>query len=117
MARLRILPLPGDGDPFAIVIDRADQDEIAAMGLGFNHVVPDYNPYADLVNRLGARTIILSEREIELPGDCAALLRQRADELDRLQRDIGYPMRQHNEPVTLTAEQYRAAAAVLDEAS
>lgn len=69
MARLRILPLPGNGHPFAVVLDRVDSDEIAAMGLAFNGVIPDCNPFAQFADSLGARTVILSEREIELPGD------------------------------------------------
>lgn len=64
---------------------------------------------ADQARRLldGFRGQVLAEEGAE-----AALL-ARADRMDQLDADIGYPVRRPTGPVTMTADQYRAAAAFL----
>ena len=118
MARLRILPLPGDGHPFALVIDRVSVEDSDALGL--SHAVPGWNPVDSFADRVGARTVLVFDGDLELPGDDrgagADRLRARADELERLEHGLGFPVRESDEPVTLDAAQYRAAADVADTA-
>lgn len=70
-------------------------------------------PIGDVLDGLGVKATLAHD---ELAAG-AEHLRERADGLDRLQRDLGFPVRSHGEPVTLNAEQYRAAANVLDDMS
>lgn len=71
MARLRILPLPGDGHPFAVVIDRAD--DYTMQLLAYGTMLGDdgiQRPTRDsLKDALGARAILTFEGDLELPGD------------------------------------------------
>ncbi len=119
MARLRILPLPGDGHPFAVVIDQADNYTLQLLAFGTTFADGTQRPTHEyLKDTLGARAILVFEQDMDLvvdePAASSERLRRRADELDRLQRDLGWPVRSHDEPVTLNAEQYRAAANVAD---
>lgn len=113
MARLRILPLPGDGQPFALVIDRADDYTLQLLAFGTTlEADGTQRPTREhLKDTLGARAVLVFEQDIELvvPATGTEHLRERADELDQLQCDLGFPVRSHGEPVTLNAEQYRAA--------
>lgn len=55
MARIQILNLPGDGQPFALVIDQAGEDYDGLMNLP-----------AGVDERLGARGILVFENSIEI---------------------------------------------------
>lgn len=58
MARIQILNLPGDGQPFAIVIDQAADDFDAVMKLP-----------ANAHELLGARAVLVFDGVVEIPDD------------------------------------------------
>lgn len=68
MARLQILELPeGNGDdrpPFVLVIDQVPTDET-----GFDAIRRDLGTPEDLVERIGARAVLVFEETIEIPGN------------------------------------------------
>jgi len=68
MARLQILELPeGSGDdrpPFVLVIDQVPTDEA-----GFDAIRRDLGTPEDLIERLGARAVLVFEDTIDIPGN------------------------------------------------
>lgn len=68
MARIQILNLPGDGNPFAVIIDQFDS---ASMAVGkFIE--------ADAAHLLGARALLGFEETIEIVGQAASETTQAA---------------------------------------
>lgn len=89
MARLRILPLPGNDSPFAVVLDRVSAEDALALGL---YQEPGCSPAATIAEQLGARTALIYEGDLELPSDesegdeeILRLIRER----DELHAEIG----------------------------
>ena len=67
MARLQILELPeGDDDraPFVLVIDQVPTDDA-----GFDAIRRDLGTPEDLIERIGARAVLVFEDTIEIPGN------------------------------------------------
>lgn len=68
MARLQILELPeGTGDdrpPFVLVIDQVPTDEV-----GFDALRRDLGTPDDLLERIGARAVLVFEETIDIPAN------------------------------------------------
>lgn len=70
MARIQILPLPegacDERPPFALVIDQVPTDET-----GFDALRRDVGTPDDLIERIGARAVLVFEDTIEIPANDA----------------------------------------------
>lgn len=85
MARLQILELPeGSGDdrpPFVLVVDQVPTDDA-----GFDAIRRDLGTPEDLIERIGARAVLVFEETIDIPGNDVPL------------DPDGYPVKMRIEP-------------------